>query len=236
MSKSRAELAALGAARHWTVRPLSQELINRMLSDEYDWNCQFNLEAVEAALNPPPPPAPPSEAEVHAQKVAELSEEFIAWAKLQKRPPDLFAFEDWAKQGEDAAEVKRIEGEVEKWLNAHEQDYIHSDSNRDALNKYLSDHSLSVTFANLETAFDALVKSGDLVVDNSPKAGFWRNGEWHPMKGQPKSHFAGQVDPSKAASGEKQITKRVSQQSASEFLRNLTESPSFHKKMDDSLL
>jgi hypothetical protein len=238
MSKSKSELQALAKRNGWTIsKDITLSDVNRWSSDQMDYNCQFgNLSLVESLLNPPPPPPPPTEKEIRSAKASAMQAEFETWCKNGKVLPGMLSFETFQKERQDAAETKRIEGEVEKWLKAHEQDYIHSDSNRDALNEYLSDHSLSVTFVNLETAFDALVKSGDLVVDNYPKSGFWRNGEWHLMEGQPRAHYAGQVDPSKAASGEKQITKRVSQQSASEFLRNLTESPSFHKKMDESLL
>jgi hypothetical protein len=218
-----------------TVRPLTLAEVDAMDSQTFDWHTRHNLANVDKALNPPPPPAPPSESEVRAVRVAE----YEAYVKKQGGEFNLLTFEAWQNEKSDAATLKEIEDHVQRWLDKHAEDYVVSDSNKNALNEYLSKRDLPVTFENLEKAFTALVASGDLVVnppDTSPKSGFWRNGEWYPMEGQPRSHYAGQLDPSKVASGERQITKRVSQQSASEFLRNLNESPSFHKKIDDSLL
>jgi hypothetical protein len=211
-----------------------------MTSAELAWHEKHNAANLAKAFEPaPPPPAPPSEAEVRAAKVASLVAEYEAYVKKHGGEFNLLTFEAWQQEKSDAATLKEVEDHVQRWLDKHAEDYVVSEPNRDALNGYLSKHDLPVTFENLEKAFTALVALGDLAVNppnNSPKSGFWRNGEWHPMDGQPKSHYAGQLDPSKVASGERQITKRVSQQSASEFLRNLNESPSFHKKMDDSLL
>jgi hypothetical protein len=221
-----------------SVRPLTLAEVDAMDSKTFDWHTRHNLANVDKALNPPPPPAPPSESEVRAARVAALVAEYEAYVKKHGGGFNLLTFEGWQKEKSDAATLKEVEDHVQRWLDKHAEDYVVSDSNKDALNGYLSKHDLPVTFENLEKAFTALVASGDLAVnppDNSPRSGFWRNGEWNPMAGQPRSHFLGQLDPSKVASGEKQVTKRVSQQSASEFLSNLS-SRSFHKKMDESLL
>jgi hypothetical protein len=242
MSKSRAELAALGAARHWTVRPLSQELINHMLSDEYDWNCQFNLEAVEAALNPPPPPAPPSEAEVRSQKVAALSEEFIAWAKLQKRPPDALAFEDWTEERKDAAKIKEIEAEVQKFLDRHPE-FVVSESNR----KILLDHLDGVvSLENLERSFVAARSS--LTIDESKavdpdrpetRPGQWRNGIFTPFDtgglGTVKQFPVGQRTPG-ASSEDVVIRKRPERMTAAEFAEACRTSKAFRAKFDNPVL
>jgi hypothetical protein len=112
---------------------------------------------------------------------------------------------------------------------------------------WLQENDLSLTYANLDKAFAALVASGGvkalLPVADRPetRTGQWKNGIFTPFEtngalGTVKtaSFGLGQSDPSKVASGDKQVTKRASQMSAEEFQRNLNESPSFRKRMNET--
>jgi hypothetical protein len=113
---------------------------------------------------------------------------------------------------------------------------------------YLSEHDLAVNVGNLDKAFVAVRSSLSLDETKLPydidqpdtRVGFYRNGqftEYDPGKSQNtvKAPLGlGQLDPSKVASGEKQVTKRASQMSAEEYQRNLNESPSFRKRMNES--
>jgi hypothetical protein len=237
---TKAELTVLGTKYGWHVRPLTaQEVEGSMTSNELAWHEVFNSANLDAALNPPPPKAPPTEAEVRSEKAKAMAAEYESWCQAHGTQSNALSFEEWQEGKDLESQVQVVKGEVQFWLDKHSTDYIHSDSNRDALNKYITERlDGKITFANLETAFLGLVASGEISVnppDNSRKPGYWQNAEWHPVEGQAKPFHYGMTDPSKAASGEKAVSKRVVNQSADEFLRNLIESPSFHKKMDESL-
>jgi hypothetical protein len=217
-----------------TKRPLTLPEIDAMDSATYRWHEFNNFENLHKALNPPPPP---SAKELRAAEAAEVTKEFQAWcAKNNRKVPDVldpahdFIFASFFEERDRPNKIKAIEEDVTRWMKSHPE-YIPSESSRIAISEYLDEHKLAINFANLEVAFQALVKSGDIAVqppDTSPKQQQFRNGELIHVTPTDRRN----TDPSRAASTEKTVTKRVSQQSASEFLQNLIDSPSFKKRID----
>lgn len=226
------ELEALARNFGWKVRPLTQqEVEGSMTSDELAWHEVFNRANLDAALATPPASTLPTANEVFVAQEKELlaDKEYLDWAKDNGVLVSRVGHQHFKDM---KAEIEAGKAAVETFLDQHDE-YIHSDSSQKAIRDYLAQYKLSVTLENLEIAFEALTHAGVIAVDNSPRAVRWKNGQPQRMEGKPH-HPALFADPSKAASGEKQVSKRVSQQSADEFLRNLIESPTFHKKMDDS--
>jgi hypothetical protein len=177
-----------------------------------------------------------------------MASEYLVFAKshvLGDGTIPEFVWDEFLKSKNEAAQLKDAEAEVEKWLASHPE-FIISESNRKTVWDYLSENDLKVSGENLEKAFTAVRSS--LALDetklsydlNEPdtRVGSYTNGVFRPYDPGHSQNTVkaplglGQLDPSKVASGEKQVTKAVRQQSASEFLANLNASPSFRKKMD----
>lgn len=236
------------------VPPFTRQQINEMHAKDFDFVSKKYPEAVRLALNPPPVPvpAPPLFPRSDITKIAvaeEMASEYLTFAKSHVLGdgtiPD-FVWDEFLKSKNEAAQLKDAEAECERWVNDHET-YDASESNRVALWNWLQEKEMPLTYANLDRAFAALVQSGDikalLPVADRPETrpGQWKNGIFTPFEtdgaqGTVKTAFfgLGQLDPSKVASGDKQVTKRASQMSAEEYQRNLNESPSFRKKMNES--
>jgi hypothetical protein len=123
-------------------------------------------------------------------------------------------------------------------LRSAHPEFVRSKVNQQVIEDYLLEHDLRATVVNLDTAFAAV--KGELVLDESKlipdsdwQSGAWRNNVW-----VPDGTGAAQrrnVDPSRVVSEEKKVSKRVSQMDSREFLSNLNESPSFRKKVDQSV-
>jgi hypothetical protein len=161
-----------------------------------------------------------------------VAAEYQTYLKEHGGQANSFTWAAFIKETKDAAQLKEIEAEVEKWL-ASRPEFIPSESNRTAILNRLQELSLPVTYSNLDQVFTTLVASGDVTVkppDSDWQSGAWRNGRWIPDGTGAVQRR--NVDPSRAASEEKKVTKRVSQMSAREFLSNLNESPSFRERVD----
>jgi hypothetical protein len=161
-----------------------------------------------------------------------VAAEYQTYLKEHGGQANSFTWAAFIKETKDAAQLKEIEAEVEKWL-ASRPEFIPSESNRTAILNRLQELSLPVTYSNLDQVFTTLVASGDVTVkppDSDWQSGAWRNGVWVPDGTGAVQRR--NVDPSRAASEEKKVTKRVSQMSAREFLSNLNESPSFRERVD----
>jgi hypothetical protein len=234
--------------------PFSRQQINDMHARDYDFVCKKWPEAVRLALNPPPAPipTPPLFPRSDTTKLAlaeTIAAEYVEYAKKKGyvRTIPEFVYDEFLKSKQEAQQLKDAEAECQRWADEHET-YEVSESNRTAMWNWLQDNDLPLKYANLDKAFAALVLSGDikalLPVADRPetRAGTWRNTTFIPFdtensQGMIKTGAAGgvgQLDPSKVASGDKQVTKRASQMSAEEYQRNLNESPSFRKKMNES--
>jgi hypothetical protein len=235
--------------------PFTRKQLEAMNSRDYDFAWKRYRNQVEAALAaplPPPTPPPPLFPRSDIKKIAiaeEMASEYLAFAKSHVLGdgtiPD-FVYDLFLKSKNEAAQLKDAEAEVERWVNEHET-YDASESNRVALWNWLQEQKIPLSYANLDTAFAALVASGDikalLSAADTPETrpGRFRNGIFEPFdpgnsQGMIKGVTGGlgQLDPSKVASGDKQVTKRASQMSAEEYQRNLNESPSFRKRMNES--
>ena len=236
--------------------PFTRQQIDAMHAKDYDFACKKWPEAVRLALNPPPAPVPtpPLFPRSEIKKIAvaeEMAAEYLAFAKkndhiLGDGTIPEFVYDLFLKSKNEAEQLKDAEAECERWVSEHET-YDASESNRVALWNWLQEKELPLTYANLDKAFAALIQSGDikalLPVADRPetRAGTWRNARFIPFDPENSQGMIkgvtgglGQLDPSKVASGDKQVTKRASQMSAEEFQRNLNESPSFRKKMNES--
>jgi hypothetical protein len=225
------------------VPPFTRQQINEMHAKDFDFVSKKYPEAVQRALNPPPVPvpAPPLFPRSDITKIAvaeEMASEYLAFAKshiLGDGTIPEFVWDAFLKSKNEAAQLKNAEAEVEKWLK-NNPEFVPSEANRTAIRDRLQELDLPVTYSNLDQVFAALVASGDVTVkppDFDWQSGAWRNGVW-----VPDGTGAAQrrnVDPSRAASEEKKVTKRVSQMSAKEFLSNLIDSPSFKQKVDGSV-
>ena len=233
--------------------PFTKTQLTAMHSRDYDFVWKRYRADVERALNPPlpPVPAPPLFPRSDIKKIAvadEMASEYLVFAKshvLGDGTIPEFVWDEFLKSKNEAAQLKDAEAEVEKWLASHPE-FIISESNRKTVWDYLSENDLKVSGENLEKAFTAVRSS--LALDetklsydlNEPdtRVGSYTNGVFRPYDPGHSQNTVkaplglGQLDPSKVASGEKQVTKAVRQQSASEFLANLNASPSFRKKMD----
>lgn len=230
--------------------PFTRQQINDMHARDYDFVCKKWPEAVRLALSPPtrPGPTPPlfprSELQRHAVTDV-LAAEYQSYLKEHGGQANSFTWDAFMNEKKSAAQLKNAEAEVEKWLAAHPE-FITSESNRKTVWDYLSEHDLAVNVGNLDKAFVAVRSSLSLDETKLPydidqpdtRVGFYRNGQFteydpgHSQNTVKAPLGLGQLDPSKVASGEKQVTKSVRQQSAAEFLANLNSSPSFRKKMD----
>jgi hypothetical protein len=234
--------------------PFTRQQINDMHARDYDFVCKKWPEAVRLALNPPPAsiPAPPLFPRSDMKKIAlaeTVAAEYVEYAKkegyIRNGVIADFAYDEFLKSKQEAQQLKNAEAECQRWADEHET-YEVSESNRTAMWKWLQENDQSLTYANLDKAFATLVQSGDIkallpVADRpEPRAGTWRNSVFIPFdtensQGMIKTGVTGglgQLDPSKVAAGEKQVTKSVRQQSAAEFLANINSSPTFRKKMD----
>jgi hypothetical protein len=155
------------------------------------------------------------------------------WAKLpfDQRQIDM-GFRLFYGQREERIAEQIEKSDVDRWVADHPE-YIVAESNRKLMDAWLKQNRLAPVYGNLDRAYAAL--KDQLALDKSkidPPASLW-HGELVPQ--ETATRFpVGQSDPSKAASGEKQVTKRVSQQGSDEYIRNLRESPSFRKRMDES--
>jgi hypothetical protein len=235
--------------------PFSKTQLHAMHSKDYDYCWTHYRSAVELALNLrlPPVPAPPfPRSDLKKLALGEtMAAEYVEYAKKEGHVladgtiPE-FVYDEFIKSKQEAQQLKDAEAECQRWVNDHET-YDASESNRVALWNWLQEKELPLTYKNLDQAFAALVRSGDikalLPVADRPETrpGQWKNGIFTPFEtdgaqGTVKTAFfgLGQLDPSKVASGDKQVTKRASQMSAEEYQRNLNESPSFRKKMNES--
>jgi len=233
--------------------PFSRQQINDMHARDYDFVCKKWPEAVRLALNPPPAPipTPPLFPRSDTTKLAlaeTIAAEYVEYAKKKGyvRTIPEFVYDEFLKSKQGAQQLKDAETECQRWADEHET-YDASESNRTAIWKWLQENDRPLTYANLDKAFAALVASGEikalLPVADRPETrpGQWKNGIFTPFEtdgaqGTVKtaSFGLGQLDPSKVASGDKQVTKRASQMSAEEYQRNLNESPSFRKRMNES--
>jgi hypothetical protein len=161
-----------------------------------------------------------------------VAAEYQTYLKEHGGQANSFTWAAFIKETKDAAQLKEIEAEVEKWLAGHPE-FIPSESNRTAIWDRLRELNLPVTYSNLDQVFAALAASGEVTVkppDSDWQSGAWRNSRWIPDDTGAVQRR--NVDPSRAASEEKKVTKRVSQMSAREFLSNLNESPSFRETVD----
>ena len=235
--------------------PFTRQQINDMHARDYDFVCKKWPEAVQRALNPPPVPipAPPLFPRSDMKKIAlaeAVAAEYVEYAKkegyIRNGVIADFAYDEFLKSKQEAQQLKNAEAECQRWADEHET-YEVSESNRTAMWKWLQENDQSLTYANLDKAFAALVASGEIkallpAADRvEMRPGQWKNGIFTPFEtdgaqGTVKTAFfgLGLLDPSKVASGDKPVTKRASQMSAEEYQRNLNESPSFRKKMNES--
>lgn len=143
---------------------------------------------------------------------------------------------------------EKIKQDRQRWLSKHPR-FQDTEKNWKLMNYWLDISNLPALYDNLDEAFDALLPTGNIALHPPPvpppdpnkpemRAGWWSNGRFTPFdttaggSGVAKDYPTGQIDPSKAASEEKQVSKSVRQQTSAEYLRNLNESPSFRKKMD----
>lgn len=223
--------------------PFSKAQLLALHAVDYDFVYKHYRKELELALNPPAPiPASSLFQQSNLKKLAlgeEVAGEFLEFVK-QKRLTHAdgqiadYAYDKFMKQKIEAQKLKDAEAEVEKWLEKHVE-FIPSEANRTAILNRLQELSLPVTYSNLDQVFAALVASGDVTVkppDSDWQSGAWRNGVWVPDRTGAAQRR--NVDPSRAASEEKKVTKRVSQMSAHEFLSNLNDSPSFKQKVDSA--
>jgi hypothetical protein len=236
--------------------PFTKAQLDAMHSKDYDYCWKHYKSEVERALYPPllsvPPPPLFPRSDIRKVAVAEeMAAEYLAFAKkngyiLGDGMISDFAYDEFLKFKQEAQQLKDAEAECQRWADEHET-YDASESNRTAMWKWLQENDRPLAYANLDKAFAALVASGEIkallpVADRpEPRAGTWRNSVFIPFDPENSQGMIkgvtgglGQLDPSKVASGDKQVTKRASQMSAEEYQRNLNESPSFRKKMNES--
>jgi hypothetical protein len=235
--------------------PFTETELLRMHSKDFDYCCKHFKTEVERTLNPPPAPVPPRplfpQSDLKKLALGEtIAAEYLEFVHkkgyLRNGAIADFAYDEFLKSKQDEQQLKDVEAEVERWVKEHET-YDASESNRVALWNWLQEKELPLTYANLDKAFAALVASGEIkallpVADRvEMRPGQWKNGIFTPFEtdgaqGTVKtaSFGLGQLDPSKVASGDKQVTKRASQMSAEEYQRNLNDSPSFRKRMNES--
>jgi hypothetical protein len=236
--------------------PFTRKQLEAMNSRDYDFAWKRYRNQVEAALaaplpspTPPPPLFPRSDMKkiALAETVAAEYLEFVhKKGYLRNGAIADFAYDEFLKSKQEAQQLKNAEAECQRWADEHVT-YEVSESNRTAMWKWLQENDRPPTYANLDEAFATLVQPGDtkalLPIADRPETrpGQWKNGIFTPFEtdgaqGTVKtaSFGLGQLDPSKVASGDKQVTKRASQMSAEEYQRNLNESPSFRKKMNES--
>jgi hypothetical protein len=143
---------------------------------------------------------------------------------------------------------EKVKQDRQRWLSKHPR-FQDTEKNWKLMNYWLDISNLPALYDNLDEAFAALLPTGNIALHPPPvplpdpnkpemRAGWWSNGRFTPFdttaggSGVAKDYPTGQIDPSKAASEEKQVSKSVRAQSSAEYLRNLNESPSFRKKMD----
>jgi hypothetical protein len=237
--------------------PLTMADINRMLAVEYHWHEVNNAENLKAALNPVPPPPPPTPDQLLAQKraeqIKELVPQFDEWLKTQKHDqPGSLTWEMFRRDHamrifleEHHQWQAKIEA-VARFLEKHPE-YVHADSNKDAVNDYLSEHDLPVTFETLERAFKELVAAKEITIDESKivdpdrpetRAGVWRNGRFIPNSedastGTVRQFPVGQSTPG-ASDEDVTIRKRPEHMTASEFAEACRKSKTFREKMNAS--
>jgi hypothetical protein len=217
--------------------PLTRAQVDVMDSRTYSWHESFNDANLDAVLHPKPtvhaPPPLIPRAEILKQAVADaLGEEYKKYLKERGGEVNSFTFDAFVKSKREAAQLKDLEQQVEEWLTLHEE-FIQTQSNRQILWGYLNSHRLTPTVTNLELAYRKTANKLELKPPDSDwQSGAWRNGRWIPDGTGAVQRR--NVDPSRAASEEKTITKRISQMGAREFLFNLNESPSFRQKVDES--
>jgi hypothetical protein len=231
------QLKQFGQKLGLKVGPLTSTQVDEMDSRTYSWHESFNDANLDAVLHPkpsvlPPPPLIPR-SEILKQAVADvLGEEYKKYLKERGGEVNSFTFDEFVKSKREAAQMKDLEQQVEEWLTLHEE-FIQTQSNRQILWEYLNSHSLTPTVTNLELAYRETANKLELrPPDCDWQSGAWRNGRWIPDGTGAVQR--GNVDPSRAASDERRVTKQVSQMGAREFLFNLNESPSFRKRVDHS--
>jgi hypothetical protein len=237
----------------YVTGPLTRAQVEAMTADQANWHSLYNTENMNKALVPPVapvPPAPPTEAQIREQ----LKPEYDAWLNVQTLDHpgsltwDMFLKRSWAIFMEWREKTKnQILADFSRFTKDH-PDYAITEKNRERMNYWLNLSNLSATYDNLVAAYSHLKCTGGLTLNkiepppdpNKPetRAGVWSGGRFTPFdtsaggSGVEKPYSVGQIDPSKAASDEKQVSKSVRQQTSAEYLRNLKDSPSFRKEMD----
>jgi len=226
--------------------PFSKAQLLALHAVDYDFVYKHYRKELELALNPPPPPPPPPDFGARISAISDVvADEYKKYLKIHGGENNSFTWDAFMKEKNHAAQLKVTEAVVERWLEDHPE-FVISEGNRKTMWDYLSEHDLSVSGEDLDKAFTAVRSS--LVLDetklpydlNEPdtRVGSYKNGVFRPYDpGNSQNTIKaplglGQLDPSKVAAGEKQVTKSVRQQSAAEFLANINSSPSFRKKMD----
>jgi hypothetical protein len=143
---------------------------------------------------------------------------------------------------------EKVKQDRQRWLSKHPR-FQDTEKNWKLIEYWLDISNLPALYENLNAALAAMLPTGNIALHPPPvpppdpnkpemRAGWWSNGRFTPFdttaggSGVAKDYPTGQIDPSKAASEEKQVSKSVRAQSSAEYLRNLNESPSFRKKMD----
>jgi hypothetical protein len=204
------------------VPPFTRQQINEMHAKDFDFITKKYPEAVQLALHPPIPP-PPLFQQSDLKKLAlgeTMATEYVEFAKnkgyIRNGAIADFAYDEFLKSKQEAQQLKNAEAECQRWADEHET-YEVSESNRTAMWKWLQENDQSLTYANLDKAFAALVQSGDikalLPIADRPETrpGRFKNGIFEPFdpgnsQGMIKNHLVGQSREDTSSRGEQYAT------------------------------
>jgi hypothetical protein len=132
---------------------------------------------------------------------------------------------------------------AEKWGKGHPE-YIPCSSNTEAMVKYIEKYDLAFTELGLELAFQALLKSGDVLIDRSKvhdpdepetRVGYFRNGMFYPedlggSRGTVRTAAVGQHTPGTPIGDDIIIKKNPQRMTAAEYAEACRISRSFRDR------